>query len=522
MRGKVGSISSASTLLILALIAFGVCNVHCFQATQPSTQSHLLSPPPPSAPHWTYTTGGDVRAVAVSEDGSTIVAGGGLKLYVFGRQDNTTIWIYDTGNDVGEVAVSADGNTIVAAAQTTVILFGRQDNTTIWKYTIGGVVWSVAISADGSTIVTGASDGYVRVFGRLNNSTTWVYKTDEDVDSVAVSADGNTIVAGGNDDKIRVFGRQDNTTIWTYTATWDVYTVAVSADGNTVAAGAGDSFVRVFSRLSNETLWTYKTLGYPFYVVAVSRDGTTIAAGGHDGIFRIFGRTSNATLFQYDTGEDIYRSIASSSDGSAITCGGTGATPKAYSFSKNLGFLWDYSVGGNISRSQLYGPAAGISSDGSLAAYGCDDDKLYVFQYDTVAPELGTPTVVPLSPVGGQKVNISISVTDNVGLSAVILYYRNMSSSSWSSSAMSLAGSVYTARVGPFTSGSTIDYYVSAEDTSGNNASSPADAPLSYHTLTVGSPAGIEWISVLIGAGLGAVIAIIVSILLMRGKKSRR
>jgi hypothetical protein len=198
-------------------------------------------------------------------------------------------------------------------------------------------------------------------------------------------------------------------------------------------------------------------------------------------------------------------------------------SPKAYLFSKSLGLLWSYDVGGSISGN--IGSAVGISGDGPLIAYGCDDNKLYVFQYDTTPPVLGTASVTPSSPVGGQSIDVSTSVTDNVEVSSVTLYYRDASSASWSSVAMSLTGSVYRANIGSFSKGSIIAYYVTAEDASGNTASTPADAPLSYHTLTVGEPPaapGVDWTSVLIGAVLGAFIAIIASSVLLRGKKGRR
>ena len=89
---------------------------------------------------------------------------------------------------------------------------------------------------------------------------------------------------------------------------------------------------------------------------------------------------------------------------------------------------------------------------------------------------------------------------------------------------MSLTGSVYSANIGSFSKGNIIEYYVTAEDASENTASTPVDAPLSYYTLTVGEPPaapGVDWTSVLIGAVLGAFIAIIASSVLLRGKKGR-
>jgi hypothetical protein len=502
---------------------FGLSYAQGIRATSLSVHSPLLIPPPPSAPYWTYKTGFYVPAVAVSEDGNTIVAASDdNKIYTFGRGSNTTLWRCNEPSTCS-VAVSANGSTIVAVGSG-VHVFGRQSNTTIWDYFhSGGAPLSVAVSADGNTIVSGGFDNNVTVFSRQSNATIWRYNTVAPIYSVAVSANGSTIVAGGSDGYVRVFGRQSNTIVWQYGASNNIYSVAVSADGNTIAAGGADGYIRVFGRQSNATIWDYFSTNKT-RCVAVSRDGTTIAAGGDDGYLRVFGRTSNATLIQHNTGGTIARAVATSSDGSMIACGGHGANnPRVFMYSKSLGLLASYDVGGTIGGSITFGgPVVGISGDGSLMAIGCNDNKLYVFQYDTTPPVLGTPSVVPSSPVGGQTVNISVSVTDNLGVSTVTLHYRDEGASSWSSVAMSLVGSVYTARIGPFTAGATIYYYVTATDSSGNTASSPADAPLSYRILTIGSAPGIEWTSVLVGAALGAVIAIVVSFVLLRGKRRRR
>jgi WD40 repeat protein len=470
-----------------------------------------------------------VLAVSVSEDGATIVAGfGDGKINVYGRQSNTSIWGYNTGIGVLSIGVSANGSTIVAGGSDGKIhVFGRQSNATIWNYNTGAIVLSVGVSADGSTIVAGGNDGRIRVFGRQSNATIWTYNTANVVESVAVSADGNTIVGGGDDYGIHVFGRQSNKTIWNFITPgfYLVRSVSVSADGDTIAAGAQDGYLRVFGRNTNTTLWYYKTTGI-VWGVTVSRDGTTVAAGGSDGFLKVFAHASNATLLNFNTGGFITNVVAMSSDGSTISCGNQMLVgSRASLFSKTLGLLWDYSLPNAVASA--YGPNAAISGDGTLIAFGGSDGKLYVFQYDWVAPVLGTPSIAPPSPVGGQSVTISVSATDNLAVSAVTLYYWNAAAGSWSSVAMTLAGAVYKATVGPFSSGDNVGYYISATDTSGNIASSPADAPLSYHTFTVassspGAPVSESMINVLIGVGLGAVIVMVASLVMTRGKKSRK
>jgi len=525
LRTKNRSISM-SAFLVLAVILFGLASIQNPQVRQPlSPPRSLLIPPPPSAPYWSYKTGGDVQAVAVSQDGGTVVAGSyNGKIYLFGRQDNTTLWTYKFAlGAIDGVAVSDNGSTIVAGGSDGYIrAFGRESNTTIWAYKASASINSVAISADGNTIVAGGDNHYVYVFGRQNNATIWNYNTTFRVRSVAVSADGSTIVSGDEHywpfpsyGYVRVFGRQTNTTLWTYKA-GIIEGVAVSANGSTIVAGSDDFIFYVFGRQSNTTIWTYKTSN-PAEGVDVSADGNTIAAGSRDGNLTVFARASNATLINYETNSLLYNTVAVSSDGSTIACGGWGSAtyslyPRAWLFSKNLGLLWNYNVAGNISDS-IWGPAVGISGDGTLIAYGSDNGKIFAFQYDYTPPVLGLPSASPLSPVGGQSIDISISVTDNVGVKLVNLNYKTSDSGYWSSAQMVLSGDIYTATIGPFTSGANVTYYISASDSSDNVASSP------NYAITIGQ--GIEPVLIIIAViSVVAIVVILSIVILMRRARS--
>jgi WD40 repeat protein len=528
LRGKSVELF-CSVFLILALIVPSLCAVHGYQVTQVKTAIPHLIPQAPTKPYWTYNdSSGYPWTVAVSKDGGTVVEGtyGGM-IDVFGRQSNTTLWRYNTGKYVYSVAVSANGSTIVAGGYDNYTrVFSRQSNKTIWQYNTGATVVSVAVSADGNTIVAGGNDS-IRVFGRQSNTTIWSYTMPYYVRQVAVSADGNTIVGGGYH-AVSVFARQSNVPLWSYTSFGSlqgVYAIAVSADGSTIVTGSDDYYVRAFGRDSNTTLWTYYSLGKVLGVDA-SSDGTTIAACDLYGHMEVFGRASNLSVFTFNGGAHFGNSIALSSDGSVVACGSYNfAASRAYLFSKTLGLLLDYNVPNSISG--FMGPIVGISGDGSLIAYGCQDGKIYVFQYDLVPPVLGTPSISPPNPIGGQNVSISVSATDNLGVSTVTLCYWNTTTSTWHSVAMSLSGAAYEATLGPFHSGDVVSYYVSATDTSGNTVTSPANAPLSYYTFLVGSsstgaptPASESVTNVLLGVAIGAVI-VIVATLVARGKKSR-
>jgi len=67
-------------------------------------------------------------------------------------------------------------------------------------------------------------------------------------------------------------------------------------------------------------------------------------------------------------------------------------------------------------------------------------------------------------------------VEDNVKVEQVILYYR-LDGGTWHNQTMTAGEEPsYQAVVGPFTEGTILDYYIYAEDNSGNHASSPTQS----------------------------------------------
>jgi WD40 repeat protein len=72
-----------------------------------------------STPIWNYTINNDIRSVAISADGSYIVAGGGNSfVYLFHKSNSAPIWNFSApSGGVRSVAISLDGNYIVAAAR---------------------------------------------------------------------------------------------------------------------------------------------------------------------------------------------------------------------------------------------------------------------------------------------------------------------------------------------------------------------------------------------------------------------
>ncbi|HIH79177.1 MAG TPA: hypothetical protein HA339_02825, partial [Candidatus Poseidoniia archaeon] len=70
-----------------------------------------------STPLWNYTTGGNVRSIAISADGEFIAAGSrDDKVYFFHTDSSALLWSHTTGDDMSSVAISADGAYIAAGS----------------------------------------------------------------------------------------------------------------------------------------------------------------------------------------------------------------------------------------------------------------------------------------------------------------------------------------------------------------------------------------------------------------------
>ena len=292
-------------------------------------------------------------SVAISSDGSTVIAGGsgdsdGIgAAWIFTRTSG--IWTQQGGKLVGSgssgyamqgaaVGMSADGNTVAIGGNGDGGAVGA-----VWMFARSGGVWtqsgsklvgsgyagnanqgaSLALSGDGQTLVIGSAlevqdTAPVWVFV---NSGSWqqqgTYLTGSGAvpdpygqnTSLAVSHDGNTFVLGENQDNVQTGA------IWVFTRTggsWFQAGDKLVGTGASGTAGQGGA-------------------------VAMSTDGSTIVVGGDDdnsdqGAVWVFQKTSGAWLQCGDklvgTGGSAAAiqgtSVAVSGDGRTILSGGPG------------------------------------------------------------------------------------------------------------------------------------------------------------------------------------------------------
>jgi len=107
--------------------------------------------------------------------------------------------------------------------------------------------------------------------------------------------------------------------------------------------------------------------------------------------------------------------------------------------------------------------------------------------YDVTAPVIthAPPLTAPLDT----PINIVANVTDDVGVSNVTLYYGNVSDTSYRAVDMVLDSGNWTATIPAQGKTGTVHYYIWANDTSGNNATSPT---MGAHIVQITGPPGIS------------------------------
>jgi WD40 repeat protein len=360
------------------------------------------------APLWIVPSspGVELSAVALSRDGSTIIAGGDQLIVL--TPDGKKLWSGWSGTTLD---LTGNGSYIVTSQGQTVRLFTRE-GIKLWDQSMGGTVTAVSIAPDGQRIVAGGGNAvqswYNSGAGLGRNVTETVHDIrlslagdqiivstasalrsfnmsyvpnwyDDTISpgAIAIAGDGTRIVTP-NGNHIRMY-HGSGTLLWDRTFPGgNILSLAYSRDGSTIVAGRDDGSVLVLDR-EGRTLWTGKA-GQWATSVGVSDDGAVIATGSIDNQVRVYDR-QGTLLGEYKTQNPVKsRSVAVSGDGSLIV---------AVDLSNVYGF----------SRSQFTVPAGTPAGTGNVSAGTADNNvtaAITVTAAETVSP-LSVTTSAPVT-----------------------------------------------------------------------------------------------------------------------------
>ncbi len=314
----------------------GVALVLCLAAPVTSAMTPLWLQP--------ATLGGELSGVVISQDQSTIIAGGD-QLIVLSRdgEKRWTAW----GSSL--LDVSSDGNYILTG-QGRVVRLISGTGTFLWEQPLDTVITDVSIAPDASVIAANGG-GQIRTFtlsGKMIASNTTmainhvriapsgrqilittsrgVLFSDPAIrtlwsdlnatqDLVDITRDGSSFVTLTND-RIRKYNASGNLLWDTRVPGGNALALAYSGDGSTVVLGMDDNTVRALDR-NGTLLWTANATNW-ITSVAVSDGGNTIVAGSRDKKVHVFNRAGTRLgVFSAKSPIDPY-SVAVTRDGSLI------------------------------------------------------------------------------------------------------------------------------------------------------------------------------------------------------------
>lgn len=299
-----------------------------------------------AAPSWTVaaSSGDELSAVVISEDGSTIVAGGDQLVAL--SPSGSKLW---SGWSGATLDISSDGQYIVTSQGMMVRLFNRQ-GVLLWDHALKTVVTSVSISPDAAIVAAGGG-GIVQSWynsgSGLGENTTgavqvlkispvkdqiligtvdalesfnlsYVPNWDDDTVSpsiLAVSGDGTGIVIPNGNHVLMFHG--SGTRLWDRSFTGgNIISLAYSKDGSTIVAGRDDATVLVLDR-NGDLLWKGNA-GTWVTSVAVSDNSSVIATGSIDCQVHVFDRQGRELVNGTTENAIKSRSVAVSGDGSLV------------------------------------------------------------------------------------------------------------------------------------------------------------------------------------------------------------
>jgi len=261
---------------------------------------------------WNRITGSPFRAVAVSGDGSLVIAADNRGYTRSWTTDGTNLGVHNDTDQVKRIEISPSESLVVVSSEDKLKVFSPTMKL-IWENdTFGNLDSFFAFTADSSTLIL---SGENRVSSYTSTgSQNWVKEITKDaIIDMACSGDGSTIVLGSQDGNVWVLNK-DGQVQWKYPVGSWVNGVGVSRDGSVIAAAALDGTVFTLDKYGNLLAKTKTNSFIQQRSVAVSGDGRRIvvvdqlAMYGYElvGINEV---TSPETPVQYTTGTTIPVSV---------------------------------------------------------------------------------------------------------------------------------------------------------------------------------------------------------------------
>jgi WD40 repeat protein len=259
--------------------------------------------------HWGGQTG---FISAMSVDGNYVAYGQGNALGMLDK-DGREMWTRNMDGEVRAVAVSGDG-TLVISADNRGNINSWSKNGEFYGRNKTDLVKQIAISPLNSLVVTTTESGLVFFTPSLDPVWSDIKNGSVDTD-IFFSGDGSTVITSGG----KRVSSHTNTGIINWmndVARAAITSTACSYDGSVIVIGCEDGSVQAMDRYG-KVHWTYP-VGQWTNSVAVSRDARVIVAAGIDQTLYVLDHGGKLLVKKQMASIIHPRSIAVSADGTRI------------------------------------------------------------------------------------------------------------------------------------------------------------------------------------------------------------
>lgn len=226
------------------------------------------------ADDWSRNMNGQVKAVAISKNGSLIISAD--------SDGNYNSWAKNGAFNgrskedvVKKIALSPTENVVVATTEHGLRFFAPNMELVWSDNKTSSIDTYILITSDGKTVITYGGN---RVSSHTSTGTVnWVVNpTENAIIDMAINRDGSAIILGSQDGTITALDRYGKTR-WTYDAGQWINAVGISGDATLIAAGGLDGTVYVLDRTGKVITKKKMDTGIQQRSLAVSPDGTRIA-----------------------------------------------------------------------------------------------------------------------------------------------------------------------------------------------------------------------------------------------------
>ncbi|HEX3051316.1 MAG TPA: cupin domain-containing protein [Aggregatilineaceae bacterium] len=353
----------------------------------------------PDQPHW-------INAVAFSPDDTRLAIGnanGVIQIIQNPVKDAQTITA-DRGT-INRIALSPDGSMLVAAGSRGVWVYDTDDLAQEPRHYYTGQSYSAAFSPDGSKLAYDVK-GPVVICEAATGETILTIAGTRYNESLAFSPDGSQIVSGGHDFRIRVWDARTGEPLAVMRARGELMSLVFTPDGQQlISASNHDRNLHVWDVTSGETVQLLAGHTHQRLMgVAFSPVGHTLASVSYDGTVRLWDVAGWENTAVLEGHTDWVMSVAYSPDGRLIASGSRDGTVR----------LWDATSGEPVAVLGSHAHwviGVAFSPDGHTLYTACADGSLR--RWEMPVKNL-TPSNPPLQPSwrGGSQEQMTVNAKE--------------------------------------------------------------------------------------------------------------